>query len=885
MNDVEDTVSAFTTRRSLGLSSKSSPWELCTQISPTRQMLCGDRAPAPLRWIHCLVRGSHHKIEGRGSLTLAHQINIALQAVHHEGSVPVGSSHHQVGHLAFLHSRIPMVSSDVSQGNHSYVSSACGTSRWGTPILHDHHKLITRLLLSVEGEANTLPKPVPANKFSRTARNTLSWLSLGELSFSSVTVTLTVALPVLPAPPGPDRASNKQPSSVWHDAKSSRITIRPQALHPVGEGVEGGALWILCLDVDHKSEGGTELRCSTILRYHLKIIAPSRDEIKAELTVVTGVFVCGLNTAKGGTPMRRGESTDHSHRRASQNILRNRLSSGFEPTLALKPTEKTNTYPTGYFLLFHQHIFTIMHTYWLQTDRDPQRVVHKQAVPHISIGTLVLVPGRYLKNKRSWVYHLRNGLSVGLLIKQWRVVIDICHLDAACSGNDASGLINVKVAADTCALMHPVPHSRFMELCTSLAESRLLRHKAQPPILLFVPSSATSSPRLPTANLFGHLDTRSYDTQPKLVDLPVVVEEKSTEKLHLAISRMVQKAFNSPKNIRTVVFANATMINPDSTDRIPNATISICGTPQYVNADTPKKLVRNTVRLLPVVLAQVRYVGKTASQESANTPKQRAKEGRADEKVDVELKEGHSQEGAGIYQHADQRHNDGGLASAPVAIGHQHKSHDQRWDCGEELRYYGNVRQGVLYFTSECTTPPTHREGFCCDSGAATRWGDAMAFSKGYRIYHKLDPPPYSVIVETRAREECLMFESGAVAVLSAAEKDAIKSTYTKIFDAYGILGVLRLNLGDSMLHSLVVVTGCSSVGKVQDSEVFRVTQTDFISLKNDPGDEDRISEVRKVLNSGHFYFAWSATGISMDLSLNAHRRILEDTTDNRFFW
>ncbi|XP_015235267.1 PREDICTED: synaptojanin-1 isoform X9 [Cyprinodon variegatus] len=160
-----------------------------------------------------------------------------------------------------------------------------------------------------------------------------------------------------------------------------------------------------------------------------------------------------------------------------------------------------------------------------------------------------------------------------------------------------------------------------------------------------------------------------------------------------------------------------------------------------------------------------------------------------------------------------------------------------------------------------------------------------MAFSKGYRIYHKLDPPPYSVIVETRTREECLMFESGAVAVLSAAEKETIKSTYTRIFDAYGILGVLRLNLGDSMLHSLVVVTGCSSVGKVQDSEVFRVTQTDFISLKNDPADEDRIAEVRKVLNSGHFYFAWSSTGASMDLSLNAHRRILEDTTDNRFFW
>uniref|UniRef100_A0A673HXK5 Synaptojanin-1 n=1 Tax=Sinocyclocheilus rhinocerous TaxID=307959 RepID=A0A673HXK5_9TELE len=75
-----------------------------------------------------------------------------------------------------------------------------------------------------------------------------------------------------------------------------------------------------------------------------------------------------------------------------------------------------------------------------------------------------------------------------------------------------------------------------------------------------------------------------------------------------------------------------------------------------------------------------------------------------------------------------------------------------------------------------------------------------MAFSKGYRIYHKLDPPPYSVIVETRNREECLMFESGAVAVLSAAEKETIKTAYTKMLDAYGILGVLRLNLEEKKL-------------------------------------------------------------------------------------
>nr|XP_019585745.1 PREDICTED: synaptojanin-1 isoform X4 [Rhinolophus sinicus] len=160
-----------------------------------------------------------------------------------------------------------------------------------------------------------------------------------------------------------------------------------------------------------------------------------------------------------------------------------------------------------------------------------------------------------------------------------------------------------------------------------------------------------------------------------------------------------------------------------------------------------------------------------------------------------------------------------------------------------------------------------------------------MAFSKGFRIYHKLDPPPFSLIVETRHKEECLMFESGAVAVLSSAEKEAIKGTYSKVLDAYGLLGVLRLNLGDTMLHYLVLVTGCMSVGKIQESEVFRVTSTEFISLRVDSSDEDRISEVRKVLNSGNFYFAWSASGVSLDLSLNAHRSVQEHTTDNRFFW
>ena len=57
-----------------------------------------------------------------------------------------------------------------------------------------------------------------------------------------------------------------------------------------------------------------------------------------------------------------------------------------------------------------------------------------------------------------------------------------------------------------------------------------------------------------------------------------------------------------------------------------------------------------------------------------------------------------------------------------------------------------------------------------------------MAFSKGYRIYHKLDPP-YSVIVETRNKDECLMFESGAVAVL--CKNVLLISYFTKIYPTY----------------------------------------------------------------------------------------------------
>lgn len=90
---------------------------------------------------------------------------------------------------------------------------------------------------------------------------------------------------------------------------------------------------------------------------------------------------------------------------------------------------------------------------------------------------------------------------------------------------------------------------------------------------------------------------------------------------------------------------------------------------------------------------------------------------------------------------------------------------------------------------------------------------------------------------------------------------------------------------GDENVLYLVMVTGCVSVGKIGDSEVFSITATQFVSLQNLPNDEERIVGVRTVLNSRTFYFAWSPTGVPWDLTLCAQRKIQDHVTDNRFFW
>lgn len=163
-----------------------------------------------------------------------------------------------------------------------------------------------------------------------------------------------------------------------------------------------------------------------------------------------------------------------------------------------------------------------------------------------------------------------------------------------------------------------------------------------------------------------------------------------------------------------------------------------------------------------------------------------------------------------------------------------------------------------------------------------------MAMFKGFRVLEKSKPPsPHSILLEHRGKEETLLFESQAVAVLSSQETEAVKKLYTKILDAYGCLGVLQLSGGDSSVLYLVMITGCFSIGKIGDSEVFRITQTQFVPLHYQHN-EEKIIEVRKVLNSGTFYFSWysgQSGGNPLDLTLCAQRKQKTSQTDHRFFW
>ncbi|XP_067398580.1 synaptojanin-2 isoform X1 [Emydura macquarii macquarii] len=129
----------------------------------------------------------------------------------------------------------------------------------------------------------------------------------------------------------------------------------------------------------------------------------------------------------------------------------------------------------------------------------------------------------------------------------------------------------------------------------------------------------------------------------------------------------------------------------------------------------------------------------------------------------------------------------------------------------------------------------------------------------------------------------CLFY---CVSFSAPEEKDAIKEQYGKLIDAYGCLGELRLKCGNTRLHFLVLVTGCTSVGKILDAEVYKITATDFCPLQEETKEEDRVIALKKILNSGMFYFSWPNTGSNFDLTVRAQKQGDNSyESGNSFFW
>ncbi|XP_077031541.1 synaptojanin-2 isoform X3 [Agelaius phoeniceus] len=160
-----------------------------------------------------------------------------------------------------------------------------------------------------------------------------------------------------------------------------------------------------------------------------------------------------------------------------------------------------------------------------------------------------------------------------------------------------------------------------------------------------------------------------------------------------------------------------------------------------------------------------------------------------------------------------------------------------------------------------------------------------MALSKGLRLLWKQEPGP-SALLEARSRQDCLLLEAGTVAALTPEEKDAIKGQYEKLMDAYGCLGELQLRCGNTRLHFLVLVTGCTSVGKILDAEVYKITATDFCPLQEETKEDERVTALKKILNSGMFYFSWPNAGSNFDLTVRAQKQGDNSyESGNSFFW
>lgn len=168
-----------------------------------------------------------------------------------------------------------------------------------------------------------------------------------------------------------------------------------------------------------------------------------------------------------------------------------------------------------------------------------------------------------------------------------------------------------------------------------------------------------------------------------------------------------------------------------------------------------------------------------------------------------------------------------------------------------------------------------------------------MGILKTLSLSHKRETNGnYTILLQKNppTNQPCLLFEAGTIVSLGPDEANQIRHTggYTKFCDGYACLGMLQYAYEESKeILFLVIVTGYASVGKIQNSEIFCITDVMLLSMRNGPNDQQMVQELKRLLSSGCFYFSHSsvANQLPYDLTLNAQRASMTTTTDNRFFW
>lgn len=168
-----------------------------------------------------------------------------------------------------------------------------------------------------------------------------------------------------------------------------------------------------------------------------------------------------------------------------------------------------------------------------------------------------------------------------------------------------------------------------------------------------------------------------------------------------------------------------------------------------------------------------------------------------------------------------------------------------------------------------------------------------MGILKTLSVSHKRESNGnYTILLQKNpsTNQPCLLFEAGTIVGLAPDEASQIKLAggYMKLLDGYACMGMLQYAYeGSKEILFLVIVTGCVSVGKIQNSEIFCITDVVLLSMRNGTDDQQMIQGLKRLLGSGSFYFSHSsiANQIPYDLTLNAQRAAMTSTTDNRFFW